>query len=156
MAGAAWGPPLLVAVGGALLAGLATAIALISALPRTDARGLLRRARWRAVLAVVAAVLWVGPLPFGPALPAATHQRIDWSLAYQAGAAGAVLAAIGAVWWAAALAQVAVDRGLRRAFGRRVRQLLGRAAHGTTSVATTGGENAPANAPHAVNAAVTR
>jgi hypothetical protein len=115
------GPPLLVTLGGALLAGLATAIALSSALPRTDARGLLRRARRRACLAVLAAALWVGPLPFGPELPHDRRQRIDWTVAYQAGAVGAVLAAIGAVWWTNALADAALDRGLRRALQRGAR-----------------------------------
>lgn len=112
------GPPLLGTPCGVLLAVLALGVALVSALPRTDARGRLRRAQWRARLAVSAAALWVAPLPFGPELPRVHGQRIDWSVAYQAGAVGAVVAAIGAVWWANALAAAVLDRGLRRALRR--------------------------------------
>lgn len=112
------GPPLLGTPSGVLLAVLAMGVALVSALPRTDARGLLRRAQWRARLAVAAAALWVAPLPFGPELPHVHGHRIDWAVAYEAGAVGAVVAAIGAVCWANALAGAVLDRGLQRALRR--------------------------------------
>lgn len=132
----ACGPPLLVAWSGLLLAVAACATLLVSQLPPVDARATLRRARWRAQLAVATAVAWAAPLPFGPERPPNAGAQIDWSLWYEAGAVGASVAAIGAVWWARALSRAACDRAFRRALGR---------ARGRRAVATQPAKTATAS-----------
>lgn len=119
-----FGPPLLATWTGGSLAAMALAVLLCSAMPATDARGLLRRARVRAVVAGVAAVLWVAPLPLGPEVPPDVLVRVDWTVGCRAGAVGASVAAIGAAWWSRALASLALDRGRRRAFARRDRRAV--------------------------------
>ena len=127
------GPPLLATGCGLTLAAAAFVVLFVSLLRPAMARTMLWRARARAAMAVAAAVAWVTPLPFGPELPPSTRAVIHWSLWYQAGAVGAVVAAIGAVWWAKAVARAVCARPFRRALGRARRPRVTVAAAGSAA-----------------------